>query len=490
MKRNGRLNVLFFAWLLSSFGSLAQAADETIKEKWAVLVGVNDYAELDDLQFCKNDAIALAEQLVKAGFPRDNVFLLTDRAADAKDLPNKANIETRIRSVLRVIDKGDLVLVSFSGHGVHLDGKTYLCPTGARVDDPDSTMIQLRVVYDSLNQCKATRKLLWVDACRDDPRPSGMKSAATHARSTAGLVASLEATPEGILTLASCAAGQISWEDQKLGHGVFMHYLLEGLSGKADREETGNRDNRVSLLELYNYSNIRTKRFVLNEHDRAQTPELFGRITGDFDIVAENIEELIARIRSLQARMAEMEAENARLESGLWAAKQELDRVGGGDRSPSPKHQLTTLVRKIDLLTSDVALNLSDEQGAALAKLLGKIKPQKAMTEDDASAVNEEIVNLFDDDQITKLEAICLPTGGDGRGGRPRVGGLGGLAEGGEEDEKANPFAEQRNAQAVDALLGRFGEPPADAPASERERNDKRAEEPTRKEDLPETPKE
>ena len=447
MKATFGLNAAFLAWLLLAPGGSTQAADETIKQKWAVLVGVNDYAELDDLQFCRNDVKALAEQLVKAGFPRDNVFLLTDGAADAKDLPNKANIEARIKNVLSVAEEGQLVLVSFSGHGVHLGGKTYLCPTGARVSDPEGTMIQLLTIYDNLNRCKATRKLFWVDACRDDPRQGGSRSTAEHAKSTAGVLASLKAAPEGILTLASCATGQVSWEDEGFGHGVFMHYLLEGLSGKADREETGNRNNRVSLLELYKYANTRTRRFVLNERDRAQTPELFGRITGDFDIVGENIEELITRIRSLQARVAEMEAENARLESRLWAAKQELDCAGGGGRGPSPKHQLTMLVRKVDLLTGDIALNLTEDQGNTLSGILGKIKSQETMTDDDATALNEEILAVFDEDQIAKQEAIGLPF---------RQGGPG---EGGEEDEKVNPFAEQRNAEAVDALLGRFGDP-------------------------------
>ena len=267
-------------------------SEESSGHRWAVLIGVNDYAELNDLQFCKNDATALAEQLVRAGFPRDNVYLLCDGAGDAKDLPTKVNIERRIKNVLTVADKRDLVLVSFSGHGVHLNGKTYLCPTGARVDEPAGTMVPLLDVYGNLDRSRATRKLLWVDACRNDPRPSGMKSAASHARSVSGLMDTLRTSPEGIVTLASCAAGQISWEDEKFGHGVFMQHLLDGLSGKADTEESGNRNGRVSWWELFAYASINTKRFVLREKDQLQTPEFFGRGTGDFDIISSDHEKL------------------------------------------------------------------------------------------------------------------------------------------------------------------------------------------------------
>jgi hypothetical protein len=125
---------------------------------------------------------------------------------------------------------------------------------------------------------------------------------------------------------------------------------------------------------------------------------------------------------------------------------------GMGGRSPSPKRQLTTLVRKVDLLTSDIALNLSDEQASGLVEILGRMKSQETMTDDDATALHEELVALFNDDQKANQEAIGLPfrRGGPGRG---------------EQEQDANPFAQERNAEAMQALLDRFGEPLVDGPA-------------------------
>ena len=37
-------------------------------------------------------------------------------------------------------------------------------------------------------------------------------------------------------------------------------------------------------MELYKYANVNTNRAVANRQRKLQTPELFGRITGDFDI--------------------------------------------------------------------------------------------------------------------------------------------------------------------------------------------------------------
>ncbi len=264
--------------------ALAVSDEDAIGQRWAVLVGINDYANLSDLTFCKADAEALAKRLEAVGFPKDNVLLLTDGAADAKDLPTKANIETRIRNVLQVASEGDLVLLGFFGHGMSIRNTTYLCPSGARVASPEQTMIRLSAVYSWLDRSKATYKLLWIDACRNDPLVDSTRSVKEFARSTTDFARSLKDAPEGILAMASCAAGQKSWEDADLKHGVFTHFLLEGLAGRADRQEKGNRDGRVSLLELYNYANIKTRRFVLREKDQVQTPELFGRITGDFDL--------------------------------------------------------------------------------------------------------------------------------------------------------------------------------------------------------------
>ena len=249
-------------------------------QRWAVLVGVNQYAELADLNYCVADARRLRDQLVAAGFGADNVFLLVDGAASAADLPNRQNIQRRIESVLKVARDDDLVLVAFSGHGVHLDGKSYFCPTDASLDSPQTTMVPLDFIYRQLDGSKARQKLLLVDACRNDPRPPGSRDATSHKRSLEGLDEQLRAVPAGITALSSSAAGQISWEDDKLGHGVFLYHVLDGLAGKAD--EAGNRDGVVSLLELYNYAYLQTTRWVLrNRPGYVQTPELYGKITGD-----------------------------------------------------------------------------------------------------------------------------------------------------------------------------------------------------------------
>ena len=48
--------------------------------------------------------------------------------------------------------------------------------------------------------------------------------------------------------------------------------------------------------------------------------------------------------------------------------------MGGMGGSPRPKQQLTTLVRKLELLTGDIALTLTDEQRQNIAKQLNDLR--------------------------------------------------------------------------------------------------------------------
>ena len=135
---------------------------------------------------------------------------------------------------------------------------------------------------------------------------------------------------------------------------------------------------------------------------------------------------------------------------------------GAGARGPSPKRELTTLVRKVDLLTGDVALSLSADQTTALGEILVRIQAQESMTDDQATAAHEEILALLDESQKAKQDAIGLPFGrSGGRGGR---GGRGGPGGGEAAQEDANPFADEQNALALQSLLERIGSGDSSSP--------------------------
>lgn len=271
--------VAFFGFIVCAAAPAAgQLSPEKAGTRWALLIGVDDYGEIRKLRFAGDDQRALAAQLISSGFPPDQVFLLHDKATENKYRPFRENIERQLELVMGLANRGDLVIVSFSGHGMQLGGKSYLCPVDTRIDKLATTMIPLDGIYDRLSKCPATLKLLMVDACRSDVLPEGRRSV-TVGDSLGGFAGPKEKPPEGVLLLTSCAPGQISMEDEAIGHGVFMHYLLEGLRGQA-----ANTAGTVSLAGLYDYASLQTKKYVARKFNDYQTPALRGQINGPFEI--------------------------------------------------------------------------------------------------------------------------------------------------------------------------------------------------------------
>src|SRR5688572_5886591 len=96
-RRRFALIALLAAALVASglFASPAEAAGQ----KWALLVGINDYEndEITDLRFTVRDVKAVADSLATtAGFPADNVFVMTSDIPGGGDRPTNLNVLKRL----------------------------------------------------------------------------------------------------------------------------------------------------------------------------------------------------------------------------------------------------------------------------------------------------------------------------------------------------------------------------------------------------------
>lgn len=117
---------------------------------------------------------------------------------------------------------------------------------------------------------------------------------------------------------------------------------------------------------------------------------------------------------------------------------------GFGGGAPSPKATLTGLVRKLELLTGDVAIKLTDEQKQALGKELAGLETEKTMSDEQAQAKLDAINKLLDDSQKATHQKIALPrVGGGGFGGPP-------------PDPTANPFSETNSLNALKTFRTRL----------------------------------
>lgn len=242
-------------------------------DRWAVLIGVDDYVSAKDLKYCGADVKALREKLIAAGFPDKQIKLLHSKATDSSSLPFKRNVVKQIDLILKIAGENDLVLLVFSGHGLQIDDKSYLCPADAELEDP-SSLVSLDDIYEKLRLSPAPLKVVLVDACRNDPSPQGRKSLSGSVKAFAESMKQLkqQQLPEGVVLVNSCGPREISWEDEKFGHGVFMHYLLEGIDGKADKDS----NHKVTLGELLGYAGHQTKVFVADRFNESQQPFMRG----------------------------------------------------------------------------------------------------------------------------------------------------------------------------------------------------------------------
>ena len=249
--------LLVCAWfLLTAYAAGTLAADKGVAgvteatiqaerpRRWAALIGVDKYEDehgIGSLRYCCKDMRLLCDVLTgpTGGFDRKQVLLMTSDAEDPLHRPTYANVIRMVPRWLRDARTEDDVLIAFSGHGFAEEGKAYLLPSDAVLQNVRLTGISLSLLYEWMDACKAERKILIVDACHSGAGKAPAKMSRSFA---AGL-----RTGKGYVRLASCSAEQKSNEDAQLGHGVFTYYLAEGLTGAADN----NRDGRIDVDELY-----------------------------------------------------------------------------------------------------------------------------------------------------------------------------------------------------------------------------------------------
>jgi len=87
---------------------------------------------------------------------------------------------------------------------------------------------------------------------------------------------------DGMAMLTASSSSELSYESDRWGngHGVFSHYLLEGLKGNADRNSNG----IVEIRELYEY----VYRNVSGDTSGKQHPELKGNFDNELPLSVVN----------------------------------------------------------------------------------------------------------------------------------------------------------------------------------------------------------
>jgi hypothetical protein len=268
-------------WLV--FAGIAPEARAEGK-KLALLVGVDKYPEgsgFASLPYTERDVEQLAEVLLASGYRPEHVRVLTLKRGNENPrfLPTARNARREFNLLAADRKPEDSLLVALSGHGItrkikvrDAEGReqsksvAYFCPIDADIEDAD-TLVSLDAFYQALEASEARVKVMFVDACRNDPTEGKTGAIPFH----------IAPPPPSVAALFACSNGEVAWDAGDLGggHGVFFHYVIEGLKGAAD-SESGNRDGKITLAELTAYTQDKVPDYVSFRRGKRQMPLLLG----------------------------------------------------------------------------------------------------------------------------------------------------------------------------------------------------------------------
>jgi uncharacterized caspase-like protein len=225
---------------------------------WAIVIGINQYLNTRNLKYAVNDAQAFKNYLKDyVGIPDENIFYLADQEA------TKSKIESLLGTTIKQkASKDDTVIIFYAGHGAvepdpsNLDGdgfEKYLLPHDAKLRDLYSTSISMNNIKTIFMRIRADRLIFIADTCYSGAS-GGRTMMATKTRANlSDKFYERISKGKGRVIISSCSANEISKEDDRLQHGIFSYYMLEGLKGQADQDG----DGIITVSELFSFLSLK-----------------------------------------------------------------------------------------------------------------------------------------------------------------------------------------------------------------------------------------
>jgi tetratricopeptide (TPR) repeat protein len=222
----------------------------------ALLIGNSTYANAGVLKNPRNDARILAETLRRIGF---------SDVVEHYDL-GLASMTDALKTFGDQSANADWAVIYFSGHGLEMDGISYLVPIDAKLERdthiPDETVPVERILQKAAG-ARALR-LVIVDACRNNPFATRMVRTGNATRSIGRGLAPIE--PEGDVLVAYATKHGTTALD---GEGSNSPYAL----ALAQHVPVPNIDIRVMFG--------RVRDTVRKTTNSQQEPYTYGSIGGD-----------------------------------------------------------------------------------------------------------------------------------------------------------------------------------------------------------------
>ncbi len=230
--------------------------------KIALLIGVSQYqSDLSPLPKATKDVQAMQKVLQNpdiAGFER--VKPLID--------PDTQTMREEIEVIFSELQKEDLVLLFFSGHGIKDEGsKLYFATNNTRKNEKGkliwSTAVAASFIQNLMSQSRCKHQVVILDCCF-----SGAFAAGMTAKDIGNVDIKTQLGGEGRAVLTSSTSTQYSFEQQESDLSIYSRYIVEGIAtGAADLDS----DGWIEVQELHEYAKGKVQ-----ETAPAMKPEIYA----------------------------------------------------------------------------------------------------------------------------------------------------------------------------------------------------------------------
>ncbi len=241
------IGIFSIALLLSHFAHAETAPEKRV----ALVVGNAAYQSVTPLRNPINDADAMAKALKSVGF-------------DVIEVKNtsKQQLERAVGEFGRKLAHGGVGLFFYSGHGMQVNGKNYLIPVDAEIQDENAFRIEttdVDLVLEQMSIAQTRVNLVILDACRSNPFERRF-------RAITGGLAAVNDAPQGTLIGYSTSPGKVASDGSGV-NGVYTSALLKAITTPGLAVEEVFKQVRAS---------------VTAETHNAQTPWETSSLVGSF----------------------------------------------------------------------------------------------------------------------------------------------------------------------------------------------------------------
>jgi hypothetical protein len=217
-----RYFTLFLSLICMAFA--ADAAQDSAKadKRVAFVVGNGAYRNVAQLPNPPIDAKAMAQVLRNVGF----------EVVEGTNLTRDSMTE-RLLEFGKKAQGADIAVFFYAGHGIAISGTNYLLPVDADIKSEMDVKLGAAINIDlTLDQTMsdAKVKLVFLDACRDNPFAAKIKSnSATRSVSVGAGLAEMK-SGEGTLIAFATGPGQTALDGTGGGNSPFTHALIDQIT--------------------------------------------------------------------------------------------------------------------------------------------------------------------------------------------------------------------------------------------------------------------